>query len=87
MGARAVGFAVARVVGFAVGARVVGFNVGARVGIFNVGARVGIFDEGTLVDIETKSIEIPALAGVVLVTMEFTVMRKVLDVPLKFGIV
>jgi hypothetical protein len=53
-----------------------------------VGVRVGAF-VGTLVGAgvaATRSIETLALDGVVLVTIEFTMMRNVLVEPLKFGI-
>ncbi len=54
----------------------VGNWVGALVGAL-VGTGVGA----------TRSIETLALDGVVLVAIELTIMRKVLVVPLKFGIV
>ena len=36
---------------------------------------------------ETKTIEMLAQAGIELVTIEVTLMRKLLEVPLKFGMI
>ena len=75
-----VGSRVGALVGDEVGVRV-GDWVGTKVGAFVVGALVG-----NSVPMRTRSIETFAVEGVVLVTIEFTMMRKVLAEPLKFGI-
>ena len=83
-----VGARVGDCVGALVGA-LVGDEVGVRVGDW-VGTKVGAFDVGALVGnsvpMRTRSIETFAVEGVVLVTIEFTMMRNVLAEPLKFGI-